>query len=60
MKRTILVALTTFLAAAILAGSAAAAEIYITEYASEADAKVFVTKYQSEANCIVYETNYSS
>ena len=37
-----------------------AAQIYITNYPSEANAKVFVTKYPSEANCIVYETQYSS
>lgn len=37
-----------------------AAQIFITNYPSEANAKVFVTKYQSEANCIVYETQYSS
>ena len=40
--------------------SAFAAQIFITNYPSEANAKVFVTKYQSEANCIVYETQYSS
>ena len=43
-----------------LALSASAAQIFITNYPSEANAKVFVTKYQSEANCIVYETQYSS
>jgi hypothetical protein len=37
-----------------------AAQIFITNYPSEANAKVFVTKYPSEANCIVYETQYSS
>ena len=37
-----------------------AAQIYITNYPSEASAKVFVTKYRSEANCIVYETQYAS
>jgi hypothetical protein len=39
---------------------ASAAQIFITNYPSEANAKVFVTKYPSEANCIVYETQYSS
>ena len=33
-----------------------AAQIYITDCASDADAKVYVTQYQSDANCIVYET----
>ena len=37
-----------------------AAQIFMTNYPSEANAKVFVTKYPSEANCIVYETQYSS
>jgi hypothetical protein len=37
-----------------------AAQIYITDYASDADAKVYVTQYQSDANCIVYETAYKS
>ena len=40
--------------------SAQAAQIYITDYASDADAKVYVTQYQSDANCIVYETAYKS
>jgi len=39
---------------------ASAAQIFITNYPSEANAKVFITKYPSEANCIVYETQYSS
>jgi hypothetical protein len=53
-----------FLILTILSGflvsSVSAAQIFITNYPSEANAKVFVTKYQSEANCIVYETQYSS
>lgn len=40
--------------------SSDAAQIYITDYASDADAKVYVTQYQSDANCIVYETAYKS
>ena len=40
--------------------STQAAQIYITDYASDADAKVYVTQYQSDANCIVYETAYKS
>ena len=40
--------------------AASAAQIFITNYPSEANAKVFVTKYQSEANCIVYDTQYKS
>jgi hypothetical protein len=39
---------------------APAAQIFITNYPSEANAKVFVTKYQSEANCLVYDTQYKS
>lgn len=39
---------------------ASAAQIFVSNYPSEANAKVFVTKYQSEANCIVYDTQYSS
>ncbi|WP_114636326.1 hypothetical protein [Polynucleobacter necessarius] len=49
---------------AILSGlapmSAFAAQIFVTNYPSEANAKVFITKYPSEANCIVYDTQYSS
>jgi hypothetical protein len=44
----------------MLSMHANAAQIFITNYPSEANAKVFVTKYPSEANCIVYETRYSS
>lgn len=44
----------------LLGSSVQAAQIYITDYASDADAKVYVTQYQSDANCIVYETAYKS
>jgi hypothetical protein len=44
----------------LLLNSANSAQIYVTDYPSDADARVFVTQYQSDANCIVYETNYKS
>lgn len=54
-KTLILFVLLTFMSPGVFA-----AQIFITNYPSEANAKVFVTKYPSEANCIVYETQYSS
>jgi len=60
MKKCICHALLVTIFSSLLSLSAYAAQIFITNYPSEANAKVFVTKYKSEANCIVYETQYSS
>ena len=54
------IAISVMTVALMIPGTASAAEIYITDYKSDADALVYVTKYKSEANCIVYETKYKS
>jgi hypothetical protein len=60
MKRLYAFFLSIMLLSICLPFRASAAQIFITNYPSEANAKVFVTKYTSEANCIIYDTQYSS